>query len=108
VNILNHDTHLIIFNNWFRSLKKNIAFLVSYRDQFVNAFRKIFAIYSENDTVLLNVKVGGTYCNVLGGFYSRWNFIALPKVNTLQLNTVSNSSNTRTRPTCPVSEHSLL
>jgi hypothetical protein len=31
-----------------------------------------------------------------------------PKVNTLQLNTVGNSSNTRTRPTCTVSEHSLL
>jgi hypothetical protein len=39
------------------------------------------------------------------GLYSRWNFIALQKVNTLQLNTVSNSSNTRTRPTCSVSEH---
>jgi hypothetical protein len=35
-------------------------------------------------------------------------FIALQKVNTLQLNTVSNSSSTRTRPTCMVSEHSLL
>jgi hypothetical protein len=46
----------------------------------------------------------GQYCNVLG-FYSRCNFIALQKVNTLQLNTVSNSSNTRTRPTCKVSEH---
>jgi hypothetical protein len=31
-----------------------------------------------------------------------------PKVNTLQLNTASNSSNTRTRPTHTVSEHSLL
>jgi hypothetical protein len=31
-----------------------------------------------------------------------------PKVNTLQLNTASNSSNTRTRPTYVVSEHSLL
>jgi hypothetical protein len=31
-----------------------------------------------------------------------------PKVNTLQLNTVSNSSNTRTRPTCTVPEHSFL
>jgi hypothetical protein len=30
------------------------------------------------------------------------------KVNTLQLNTASNSSNTRTRPTRTVSEHSLL
>jgi hypothetical protein len=39
------------------------------------------------------------------GFYSRRNFIALQKVNTLQLNTVRNSSNTRTRPTRTVSEH---
>jgi hypothetical protein len=39
------------------------------------------------------------------GFYSRWNFIALQKVSTLQLNTVGNASNTRTRPTCTVSEH---
>jgi hypothetical protein len=31
-----------------------------------------------------------------------------PKVNTLQLNTVGNSWNTRTRPTRTVSEHSLL
>jgi hypothetical protein len=31
-----------------------------------------------------------------------------PKVNTLQLNRVRNSSNTRTRPTRTVSEHSLL
>jgi hypothetical protein len=30
------------------------------------------------------------------------------EVNTLQLNTASNSSNTRTRPTCTVPEHSLL
>jgi hypothetical protein len=29
------------------------------------------------------------------------------KVNTLQLNTASSSSNTRTRPTCTASEHSL-
>jgi hypothetical protein len=50
----------------------------------------------------------GIYCNVLGVLYSRWNFIALQKVNTLQLNTVSNSSNTRIRPTHMVSEHSLL
>jgi hypothetical protein len=42
------------------------------------------------------------------GFYLRWSFIALQKVNTLQLNTASNSSNTRTRPTRTVSEHSLL
>jgi hypothetical protein len=45
-----------------------------------------------------------TYCSVLG-FSSRWNFIALQKVNTLQLNTVGNSWNTRTRPTRTVSEH---
>jgi hypothetical protein len=31
-----------------------------------------------------------------------------PKVNTLQLNTVGNSSNTRTRLTYTVSEHSFL
>jgi hypothetical protein len=31
-----------------------------------------------------------------------------PKVNTLQLNTVGNSSNTRTRPTRTISELSLL
>jgi hypothetical protein len=31
-----------------------------------------------------------------------------PKVNTLQLNTASNSSNTRTRPTCTTPEHSFL
>jgi hypothetical protein len=31
-----------------------------------------------------------------------------PKVNTLQLNTVGNSWNTRTRPTCIVPEHSFL
>jgi hypothetical protein len=47
-------------------------------------------------------------CNVLGVLYSRWNFIALPKVNTLQLNTVGNSWNIRTRPTRTVSEHQLL
>jgi hypothetical protein len=38
------------------------------------------------------------------GLYSRWNFIALQKVNT----TVKHSqkySFTRTRPTCTVSEH---
>jgi hypothetical protein len=51
---------------------------------------------------------GEWYCNVLGVLYSRWNFIVLQKVNTLQLNTVRNSSNTRTRPTCTVPEHSLL
>jgi hypothetical protein len=33
------------------------------------------------------------------GFYSWRNFIALQKVNTIQLNTVRNSSNTHTRPT---------
>jgi gamma-glutamyl-gamma-aminobutyrate hydrolase PuuD len=48
-----------------------------------------------------------TYCNVLGGFYSRWMFISHQKLNTQQLNTVRNSSNTRTRPTRTVSEHSL-
>jgi hypothetical protein len=31
-----------------------------------------------------------------------------PEVNTLQLYTASNSSNTRTRPTCTVPEHSFL
>jgi hypothetical protein len=52
------------------------------------------------------------YCNVHGVLYSRCNFIALQKVNTLQLNTVSNSSNSRTRPTDfqtrTVPEHSFL
>jgi hypothetical protein len=42
------------------------------------------------------------------GFYSQRNFIALQKVNTLQLNTACNFSNTRRRPTRKVSEHSLL
>jgi hypothetical protein len=54
-----------------------------------------------------NDLTGIRYCNVLGVLYSRWNFIALQKVNTLQLNTARNSSNTRTRPTCTVSEHWL-
>jgi hypothetical protein len=48
------------------------------------------------------------YIVTYSGFYSRWNIIALQKVNTLQLNTVGNSSNTRTRPTCTVSEYPLL
>jgi hypothetical protein len=42
------------------------------------------------------------------GFYSRRNFIALQKFNTLHLNTASKSSNTRTRPICMVPEHSFL
>jgi len=48
-----------------------------------------------------------TYCNVLGVLFTM-ELYCTPKVNTLQLNTVSNSSNTRTRPTRTVSEHSLL
>jgi hypothetical protein len=48
------------------------------------------------------------YCNVLVGLYSQWNFIALQKVNTLQLNTASNSSNTRTRPTSEFFQQDLL
>jgi hypothetical protein len=40
-----------------------------------------------------------TYCNELEGSISQWSFIALQKVSTLQLNTASNSSNTRTTST---------
>jgi hypothetical protein len=47
------------------------------------------------------------YCNVLGVLFTM-ELYCTPKVNTLQLNTVGNSSNTRTRPTRTVSEHSLL
>jgi hypothetical protein len=48
------------------------------------------------------------YCNELGGFYFTMELYFTPKVNTLQLNTVDNSWNTRTRPTRTVSEHQLL
>jgi hypothetical protein len=48
------------------------------------------------------------YCNVLGLFYFTMELYCTPKVNTLQLNTVGNSWNTRTRPTCTVPEHSFL
>jgi hypothetical protein len=45
------------------------------------------------------------YCNVLG-FLFTMELYCTPKVNTLQLNTVGNSWNTSTRPTCTSSEHS--
>jgi hypothetical protein len=45
-----------------------------------------------------------TYSRVL----FRWNFISTPKLNTLQLNTVSNSPNTRAHPTSTISENKLL
>jgi hypothetical protein len=47
------------------------------------------------------------YCNVLGVLFTK-ELYCTPKVNTLQLNTASNSLNTRTRPTCTVPEHSFL
>jgi hypothetical protein len=49
-----------------------------------------------------------SYCNVLGGSLFTKELYCTPKVNTLQLNTARNSSNTRTRPTRTVSEHSFL
>jgi hypothetical protein len=60
--------------------------------------------YHYRDICIYTCKYIVTY----SGFYSRWNFIALQKVNTLQLNTAINSWNTRRRPTSTVSEHSLL
>jgi hypothetical protein len=42
------------------------------------------------------------------GFSIHDELYCTPKVNTLQLNTVGNSWNTRTRPTRTVSEHQLL
>jgi hypothetical protein len=65
-----------------------------------------YCILVEDSNRKLDVlRCGGfIYCNVLG-FCSRWNFIALQKGKTLQLNTASNSSNTRTRPTWTVLEH---
>jgi hypothetical protein len=49
-----------------------------------------------------------SYCNVLGGSLFTMELYCTPKVNTLQLNTDSNSWNTRMRPTRTVSERSLL
>jgi hypothetical protein len=49
-----------------------------------------------------------TYCNVLGGSIHDGTLLHSKKVNTLQLNTVRNSWNTRTRPTRTFSERSLL
>jgi hypothetical protein len=37
------------------------------------------------------------------GFYSRWIFISVQKLNTLQSNTISNSPNTRARPNSAIS-----
>jgi hypothetical protein len=48
------------------------------------------------------------YCNVLGVLLFTMKLYCALKVNTLQLNTVGNSWNTRTRPTRTVSEHQLL
>jgi hypothetical protein len=48
-----------------------------------------------------------SYCNVLGVLFTM-ELYCTPKVNTLQLNTVGNSWNTRTRTTRTVSEHQLL
>jgi hypothetical protein len=50
-----------------------------------------------------------SYCNVLvGGSLFTMELYCTPKVSTLQLNTVGNSSNTRTRPTCMVPEHTPI
>jgi hypothetical protein len=46
------------------------------------------------------------YIVTYSGFYFTMELYCTPKVNTLQLNTVRNSPNTRTRPTRTVSEHS--
>jgi hypothetical protein len=43
--------------------------------------------------------------NVLGGSLFTMELYCTPKFNKLQLNTVGNSSNTRTRPTRTDSEH---
>jgi hypothetical protein len=48
-----------------------------------------------------------TYCNVLGVLFMM-ELYCTPELNTLQLNTASNSWNTRTRPTRTDLEHSLL
>jgi hypothetical protein len=65
---------------------------------------------SDNDLIKLIAHLYKYEYSVTYSGYSirEWNFIALQKVNTLQLNTASNSSNTRRRPTRTVSEHSLL
>jgi hypothetical protein len=90
--------------------------LLAYADN-VNIVGKDIDTIQKNTKALLDAgkEVGlevnpeeTKYIVTYSGFYSRWNFIALQKVNTLQLNTASNSSNTRRRPTRTVSEHSLL
>jgi hypothetical protein len=47
------------------------------------------------------------YIVTYSGFLFTMELYCTPKVNILQLHTASNSWNTRTRPTCTVSEHSL-
>jgi hypothetical protein len=70
--------------------------------------------YSKRDSAYIQTDVGcwntefiyisiATYSR----FLFRWNFISTPKLNTLQLNTVSNSPNTRARPTSTISEKEL-
>jgi hypothetical protein len=54
-----------------------------------------------------NSIIARRYRNVLGVLFTM-ELYCTPKVNTLQLNTVGNSSNTRRRPTRTASEHSLL
>jgi hypothetical protein len=90
----------------------------------------LILLHSQGDAFSYSdIPINTKYSNVFG-FYSRWNFIALQKVNTqllITINsapnttgatnlfrspnttnysyTVNNSSNTRTRPTWTVSEH---
>jgi hypothetical protein len=59
------------------------------------------------DQNILKLNLIHYYYNVLGVLFTM-ELYCTPKVNTLQLNTVGNSWNTRTRPTRTVSEHSLL
>jgi hypothetical protein len=97
---------------WLFLLKQNKRWTPAFKYTNCQRSNKIAKIKKANERIGIPTKLAknrteNAYCNVLG-FYSRRNFIALQKVNTLQLNTASNSSNTRRRPTRTVSEHSLL
>jgi hypothetical protein len=94
--ILNVQSTLDKEHNVLKGITRAVALATehtaksSQRNVSLEAF--IHAIVPDRDLVYkLPVRV--SYCNVLG-FYSRWMFISVQKLNTLQLNTISNSPNT--------------
>jgi hypothetical protein len=83
-----------------RDMKVNVDhYVFDIKRMFKEAHEKLEGMFT--DEVLLHIV---TYSGVL----FTMELYCTPKVNTLQLNTASNSSNTRRRPTRMVSEHSLL